>query len=370
MDYKELHRDAFVLDSHCDTPMLLMDGKRLDIRSDKGHIDYIRMREGGVDAAFFAIYTSGQLEPDTSTRTALQMIAKTYDSVKENGDKVAFAYSAEDALKNKSKGLISIFLGIENGSPVQTDLSLLRLFYDLGVRYMTLCHAKNNDICDSCAPKEKKWGGLSPFGKEVVAEMNRLGMLIDVSHISDDSFYDVLKLSTKPIVATHSCCRAIANHPRNLTDQMIIDLAAKGGVVQMNFYPPFVNSVYAEKFWPLCDAYEEATDRYKDSKKEADAKEIEKCAQELKEATAIMMALGRPSYKEVVDHIDHIVKLVGVKHVGLGSDFDGIDVAPEGLESVEKMPIITKELLERGYKESAIRLILGENFLNIMRLQK
>jgi len=367
MDYKELHNDAFVLDSHCDTPIMLMDGKCLDKRSEEGHIDYVRMKEGGVDAAFFAIYTSGLLEPDASTRRALQMIAKTYDSVKANSDKVAFAYSAEDALNNKRKGLISIFLGMENGSPIQTDMSLLRLFYDLGIRYMTLCHSKNNDICDSCAPKEKRWGGLSPFGREVVKEMNRLGMLIDVSHVSDDTFYDALALSTRPIVATHSCCRAIADHPRNLTDQMIIDLAAKGGVVQINFYPAFLNSVYAEKFWPLGDAYEEASDRYKAVKNSDNAEEVVRCANELREATANMMALGRPSYKEVVDHIDHVVKLAGVNHVGLGSDFDGIDVAPEGLESVDKMPVITRELLERGYKEDDIRLILGGNFLRILK---
>jgi Zn-dependent dipeptidase, microsomal dipeptidase homolog len=369
MNYNDLHKDAFVLDSHCDTPMMLMDGVSLDKRLDKGHIDYVRLKEGGVDAAFFAIYTSALLEPDTSTTLALRMIAKTYDSVKANSDKVAFAFSAEDALNNKKKGLISIFLGMENGSPIQTDLSLLRLFYDLGIRYLTLCHTRNNDICDSCAPKEKRWGGLSPFGKEIVKEMNRLGLLIDVSHVSDDTFYDALNLSTKPIVATHSCCRAIANHPRNLTNQMIKDLAAKGGVIQMNFYPAFLNSIYAEQFWPLSEAFEEATDRYKAVKNSDNADDVEKCANELKKATENMMALGRPSYKEVIDHIDHIVNLVGVEHVGLGSDFDGIDVTPDGLESVDKLPIITKELLERGYKENDIRLILGENFLRVMRQQ-
>jgi membrane dipeptidase len=247
---------------------------------------------------------------------------------------------------------------MENGAPIQKDLGLLRLFYDMGIRYLTLCHSANNEICDSCAPKEKKWNGLSPFGIEVIKEMNRLGMLIDVSHISDEAFYDVLKHSDQPVVATHSCCRAIANHPRNLTDQMIIDLAAKGGVVQINFYPPFLNSEYAEKFWPLCDEFEAAEELYKQDPVKHEAL--------YNQATEKMFAIERPSYKEVVDHIDHVVKLVGTDHVGLGSDFDGIEVTPEGLEGVDKLPVITKELKSRGYSDEDIVKILGGNFLRLL----
>ncbi len=358
MSYKNLHENAFVLDSHCDTPLTLIEGANLGKRLRKGHFDFIRMREGGVDAVFFAIYTSGKLSPDEATRRALQLIASTYDSIEANCDKVALAFSSEEALNNRNLGLSSVFLGMENGAPIQKDLSLLRLFYDLGIRYMTLCHAANNEICDSCAPKEKRWGGLSPFGKEVVKEMNRLGMLIDVSHISDESFYDVLAYSSKPVVATHSCCRSIASHPRNLTDEMIIDLAAKGGVIQINFYPPFLNSNYAKEFWPLCDAYEEALDKYKKDPKGGKI--------ELKEAEEAMFSLKRPSYTEIVDHIDHVVKLTGVDHVGLGSDFDGIEVTPEGLEGVDKMPLITKELKIRGYSDSDVSKILGANFLRLL----
>lgn len=358
MSYKNLHQSAFVLDSHCDTPLKLIEGADLGKRLRKGHFDFMRMRDGGLDAVFFAIYTSGALDPDAATRRALQLIARVYDSIEANPDKVALALNADDAIKNRESGLLSVFLGMENGSPIQNDLSLLRLFFDMGIRYLTLCHSKNNEICDSCAPKEKRWNGLSPFGKEVVKEMNRLGMLIDVSHISDESFYDVLKYSTKPVVATHSCCRAIANHPRNLTDQMIIDLAAQGGVVQINFYPPFLNSDYARDFWPLCDAYDDALEKFKENPT--------KFKSELKEAEAKMFSLKRPSYTEVVDHIDHVVKLVGVNHVGLGSDFDGIEVTPKGLEGVDKLPIITKELKLRGYSDDDILGILGGNFLNLL----
>ncbi|PKP06111.1 MAG: membrane dipeptidase [Bacteroidetes bacterium HGW-Bacteroidetes-5] len=358
MSYKKLHQSAFVLDSHCDTPLVLIDGANLGERLHKGHFDFIRMREGGLDAVFFAIYTSGKLEPDAATRRALQLIARTFDAVESNSDKVTMAFSAEDAYRNREMGLGSVFIGMENGAPIQKDLSLLRLFYDMGIRYMTLCHAADNEICDSCASKDKRWNGLSPFGIEVVKEMNRLGMLIDVSHISDQSFYDVLKYTTKPVVATHSCCRSIANHPRNLTDQMIVDLASNGGVIQINFYPPFLNSDYAKDFWPLCDAFEEAQDRYRE-----DPKKFKKILQDAEKA---MLALERPSFTEIADHIDHVVKLVGVKHVGIGSDFDGIEVTPVGMEGVDKLPVLTKELKSRGYSDDDIKLILGENFLRLL----
>lgn len=358
MSYKKLHEQAIVLDSHCDTPLMLMEGADLSKRLRKGHFDYNRMRDGGLDAVFFAIYTSGSMEPDAATRRALQMIAHTYDSVEANSDKVAFAFNKEEVYQNREKGLGSVLLGMENGSPIQKDLALLRLFYDMGIRYLTLSHARNNDICDSSGETEKRWGGLSPFGVEVVKEANRLGMLIDVSHISDDAFYHVLDNSTKPVVATHSSCRAIADHPRNLTDQMIVDLASQGGVVQICFNPPFINSDYDKLFSPVNDRYWELEPLFRrnPTKYRAQFREVEK----------EMLAIPRPSYREVVDHIDHVVNLVGVNHVGLGSDYDGIDVTPEGLEGVDKLPVITQELKRRNYSDEDIIKILGANFLRVM----
>lgn len=358
MQYKTLHDSTIVLDSHCDTPIRLLGGADLNLRSEEGHLDFIRMKEGGLSAVFFAAYTPNTMEPDTATRRALQMIAKTYDAVEASNGKVSVALDAQDAIENFEAGILSVFLGMENGLPIQKDLSLLRLFYDIGVRYMTLTHAGNNDICDSCATKEKLWNGLSPFGISVVKEMNRLGMLVDVSHISDDAFRDVIKYSKAPVVATHSCCRAIANHPRNLTDEMIKEIASTGGVVQINFYPPFLNSNYADKFWPLCDVFEEAEKRWKE--------DPEKHKDEYDKAKREMFALERPSYKEIVDHIDHVVKLVGSNHVGIGTDFDGIEVAPQGMESVDKLPILTEELKLRGYSDEDVRKIMGENFLRLL----
>jgi membrane dipeptidase len=235
--------------------------------------------------------------------------------------------SQSQAYRNKDAGKFSIFLGLENGSPIGNSLERVGEFYDKGVRYMTLCHSKDNQICDSCASEVKTWHGLSPFGREVVAEMNRLGMLIDVSHVSDETFYDVLECSAKPVVATHSCCRALCDHPRNMTDDMIRSLAAKGGVIQINFYPVFLEEGFKEEQ---------------------------------------MFEAVRPSYTRIVDHIDHVVRLVGIDHVGIGSDFDGIDVTPDGLEDISMMPKVFDEMRRRGYSEADIENVASRNFFNVL----
>jgi len=355
MTYYSLHIDSIVVDSHCDTPLRLMEGHDIVNRSDEGHFDLERMRAGKVTASFFAIYTPNSLTPDQATSRALTMIARIYDFVAKNSHVVSLGRYPKDSYEMRIEDKLAIFLGMENGAPIQKDLTLLKLFYRLGIRYMTLTHADNNEICDSCAAKTPRWNGLSPFGIEVVREMNDLGMMIDVSHISDASFYDVLKYSTAPIVATHSCCRTICDVPRNMSDQMIKDLSAANGVIQINFYPAFLDKQYAKAFAPLSDKFEEVQALWKE--------EPEKYESLYKEAKEEMMALKTPSYKKVVDHIDHVVSLVGSTHVGLGSDFDGIETTPRGLESIADMPIITKELMRRGYSERSIRNILGVNFL-------
>ncbi|MCF0177349.1 MAG: membrane dipeptidase [Bacteroidales bacterium] len=311
----------FLLDSHCDAPTMLLKGADFSKNVPAGHVDYQRMRKGGVDASFFAIYTSAELAPDAATRRALEMIAAVKDSVAAASAKVALATTPAEALKNKKNGKISIFMGMENGAPIQQSLSLLRLFHGMGITYMTLCHNGNNEICDAAATAEKRWGGISPFGSQVIEEMNRIGMMIDVSHISDMAFYDVLSKSKAPVVATHSCCRAICDHYRNMSDEMIEALAERGGVIQINFYPAFLDNNYKSM---------------------------------------------NPSYKRIVDHIDHVVNLVGVEHVGIGSDFDGIEITPEGMEDVSKMQKLTIEMRKRGYSDHEIALIEGGNFLRIM----
>lgn len=314
----------FVLDSHCDTPLnIYRRGLDLSVDNENAHVDFPKLKAGGVDAAFFAIYTSNTLSQTDAKELADNMLAAVKKEVLRHPDKCAFATTSAQAFANKEKGLFSVFLGMENGLPIGKSLDALRAYYAQGIRYLTLTHAGNNDICDSCATESKTWHGLSPFGREVVAEMNRIGMLIDVAHISDESFWDVLKYSSKPVVSTHSCCRALADRPRNMSDEMIKALADNGGVIQINFYPYFLDGTYND----------------------GDEK--------------------RPSYKRIVDHIDHVVDLVGVDHVGLGSDFDGIDYTPEGLDSIADLPKVILELESRGYGKNDISKIAGGNFIRV-----
>lgn len=315
----------FLLDTHCDTPGEILRGRNLTVDNSDIHVDFPKLVRGGVDAAFFALYVPAALATGQAYEHAVRLYNAVKDTVEANPDKAAFAQSRDQAYANKSKGLFSVFLGLENGSPIGTSLAGLHEFYDRGVRYMTLCHSADNEICDSCAGNGR-WHGLSPFGREVIREMNDMGMLIDVSHISDESFYDVLEISSRPVVATHSCCRALADHPRNMTDDMIRALADAGGVIQINFYPVFLDSSFKE---------------------------------------SEMFLSPRPSYKRIADHIDHVVELVGIEHVGIGSDFDGIEVTPEGMEDISMMPKLFEELTARGYKKSDLEKIASENFFNV-----
>ena len=319
----------FVLDSHCDTPSQMLRGLDIGTTSDLNQVDLPKLKAGGVDASFFALYTSAELSEDEAATKVLEMLGKVYDALDEYKDTVALALSPDDALRNKEKGLISIFLGMENGSPIHKSLSLLRQFYRMGVRYMTLTHNGDNEIGDSAA-QGTRWNGLSPFGREVVEEMNRLGMIVDIAHVSDQTFYDVIKCSKAPIVSTHSCCRALASHKRNMTDDMIRTLADHGGVIQINFYPVFLSDMYATFY-----------------------------------AVKGEKASPRPGISDVVNHIDHAVKVAGIEHVGIGTDFDGIEVTPKGLEDISKLPKVFDRLKRKGYSEDQIELIAGKNFLRV-----
>ena len=311
-----------IIDSHVDTPSQLMRSLNPGIDNPKAQVDFPKMKAGGVDGAFFALYTAPEMEPDAATRYALEMLSATYDACEANEDYAALAFSPDDVAENQKKGLISVFMGMENAAPIQESLSLLRTFYRLGVSYMTLTHNGDNAIADSAA-EGKRWGGLSPFGREVVAEMNAMGMMIDLSHASDQTFWDVIKLSKAPVIATHSSCRALCSHRRNLTDEMLKALGEKDGYVGINFYPFFLSDQYEEgKPW-------------------------------------------RPGVKEIVDHIDHAVSLAGIDHVGIGSDFDGIEVTPEGVENISQIGVVLDEMRRRGYSESDILKVSGQNLLDV-----
>lgn len=352
----------FVLDSHCDTPSQIL--RLRDLAVDNGHaqVDIPKLRKGGVDASFFALYTPASLDSDAACRRALELLSAVYDTIDANSGSLALALTPSQAVRNKEKGLVSVFIGMENGSPIGKSLPLLRQFYRMGVRYMTLTHSADNEICDSCTAGQKRWHGLSPFGREVIAEMNRLGMLVDVSHISDESFYDVIRYSSKPVVATHSCCRALADHPRNMTDDMIRAMAGKGGVIQINFYPVFLDNGFAGILRQ--SGIMERGDRIESEFIADPSDPVKRSAWYAVQDE--LQTLPRPSYKRIVDHIDHAVSVAGIDHVGIGSDFDGIEVTPDGMEDVSCLSKVFEEMRERGYTETEIGKVAGGNFLRVM----
>lgn len=355
----------FVLDTHCDTPSQILRLRNLAKDNEYAHVDFPKLRRGGVDGVFFALYVPASLDadPDKAFEYAGRLLEGVEKTVAENSSYAAFARTPEDAYSNKAASKVSVFLGLENGSAVGYSLERVKWFYDRGVRYVTLCHSADNQICDSCASSVKRWGGLSPFGHDVVAELNRLGILVDVSHASDDTFYDVLECSTKPVVATHSCCRALADHPRNMTDDMIRALASSGGVIQINFYPVFLDNGFR---------YALAQSGIMEKGELIESDFISDPGNSTKRAAwnrvqDELMALMRPSYKLIADHIDHVVDLVGIDHVGIGSDFDGIEVTPEGMEDISKMPVLFEELRDRGYSEDDLSKLAGANFFRVLK---
>lgn len=352
----------FLLDSHCDTPSQILRLRDLTIDNEYAHVDFPKLIKGGVDGAFFALYVPASKSDDEAYLYSRKLLGAVRATVAANSDKAAFAVSREQAYANKQSGRFSVFLGLENGSPIGHSIDRLHEFYSEGVRYITLCHSRDNQICDSCASSTGRWGGLSPFGKDLVRNMNDLGMLVDVSHISDNAFYDVLECSSAPVVATHSCCRALAAHPRNMTDDMIRELAAKGGVMQINFYPVFLDSGFAEVLSGsgIMEYGEKIEEEFiKDPSNPQKRSAWNKVQDQLQN-------LARPSFRRIADHIDHAVEIAGIEHVGLGSDFDGIEVTPAGLENISLMPVLLNELSSRGYSESEIEMIAGENFFRAM----
>ena len=352
-----------IYDSHMDTPSQLMRLRNLGIDNPLAHVDFPKMRAGKVDGAFFALYTPAEMAPDAATRYALEMLSAVYDAADANPDYAAVTFTPEEAAQNRKEGIISLFMGMENGSPIQESLSLLRTFYRLGVSYVTLTHNGDNAIAD-CAAVGKRWGGLSPFGKQVVAEMNALGMMIDLSHASDQTFWDCIKLSEAPIVATHSCCRSLCSHKRNLTDEMLQALGEKNGYVGINYNPGFLSDDFGKD--PAEAALLDEADRVEAAFiKEPGNPEKVKAWNRMQER--LLTEVRRPGVKEVADHIDHAVKWAGIDHVGIGSDFDGILLTPAGLENIAQSDTLWEELRHRGYTQAQIDQISGGNLMDVYK---
>src|SRR5271169_2157917 len=361
---KKLHFSSIVLDTHDDTTQRFF-SKTFDIgkRNPDGHIDIPRMREGGMNAIFFSIWIDGRIMGPPAVQKALDQIDAVHENVNKYSKDFAFCRTAEDVRRAHAQGKIAALIGVEGGHMIGNDIRVLRMFGDLGVRYMTLSHFYNDEWADSSTDKPAH-NGLTDFGKDIVREMNRQGMLVDISHVSDKTFYDALEVSKAPLIASHSSCRALCNHARNMTDDMIKALAAKGGVIQINYEKSFIDQAYK-------DAYDKETGGVVQHLSELtkNCNNDEACiSREMAKLQAKLTAEGKlphVSWERIIDHIDHAVKLVGADHVGLGSDFDGADM-PEGMEDCSKLPKITEALLRKGYSEGDIRKILGENTLRIM----
>jgi len=355
-----IHREALVIDTHCDTPMAMLRGLDIGALHNRNEVDLRRMEAGGVDAMFFAVFVSNSLDRHHPARHTLEMIDAIVSQVDAYPERAALAISSADILRLHKQGRRAILMGMENGGPLEGSLRLLRQYYRLGVRYITLTHNSHNDICDSSTAMPPVWNGLSAFGRQVVEEMNRLGMIIDVSHVSDASFFDVLRFSKAPVMASHSCVRSICDVPRNMSDAMIRALARNGGVIQINFYSAFLDPSFSRRAGKV---QKDLAPRFAALRKQYrnDDNAFWKAAFTLWRRHAP----EPPGIDILVDHIDHVVKLVGVEHVGLGSDFDGAGSFPKGLEDVSGFPRITLALLKRGYSEKDIRLILGGNFMRV-----
>lgn len=363
-----IHRRAIIVDMHADTTQRLVD-ENIDLqqRLSDGHLDGVRAKEGGLDAQFFSIWVEPQLFGGGGER-AMKRADIQIEAVRELAAKHPetweLATKAEDIRRAADSGKIAALMGLEGGYAIDDKLENVERYYQMGVRYMSPAWSVSTSWAGSSGDEIGKTLGLNDFGKQVIREMNRLGMMVDVSHLSDKAFWDIVNTSSKPVIATHSGCRAITNVPRNLTDDMIKALAKTGGVVNVIFYPEHVEPGYSEKKKKVDDEIAALVQRAS----EAEPGDVahKKIARDRVRTQEYLKRLPPVSVSRIADHIDHIVKLVGIDHVGIGSDFDGVQVVPTDLSSVADLPNLTRELLKRGYSEADIDKILGGNMLRVM----
>ena len=363
----KIHASVLTVDTHCDTPLdIMQDNFDLGVRHNEGCVDFPRMKEGGLDAEFFAVFI-GQGPRNDSTfdimhNRALEIFDAVHKNVSANAAMAEIALTSDDAYRLKKDGKIAAFIGVENGYPIGKDISRVKQYYENGARYITLCHTRNNDICDSSTdPRGSEHNGLSEFGRDVVKEMNRVGMMVDISHISDKSFYDVLKVTAVPVIASHSSCKALCESERNLNDDMLLALRENGGVIQIcilsNYLKtPEKNPEMEAKLAELRKRYGDYNELSDDQKKlmRGEYREIQKRYEKL------------ATVKDAVDHIDHVVQVIGIDFVGIGTDFDG-GGGIEGCRTVAEMRNITIELLRRGYSRADIQKIWGGNVMRVLR---
>jgi membrane dipeptidase len=361
---RQLHFSSLVFDTHVDTPQrFFFDHFDLAKCDAEGCVDIPRLREGGIGALFFALWVPVELTGSAATERARDLLDATLKQIAIHKSELALARSASDVRAAREQNKIAVLLGIEGGHAIHNDLALLREFHVRGARYMTLTHNAATDWADS-SNDGPRHNGLTEFGKQVIREMNRLGMLVDISHVSDATFYDVLKTSEAPVIASHSCCRALCDAPRNLDDAMIKALALQGGVIHITFHDSFLSQEYANANRALSSENDLREQTAEDEFGENEARK-QIAGQRWSDESIRAGKLPRVSWEKIIDHIDHAVRICGTDHVGIGSDFDGAFM-PAGMEDASNFPRLTDGLLRRGYAEADIRKILGENTLRVM----
>lgn len=369
-----IHQSALIIDTHADTPQRFLD-EHFDLAQNTpvtdGHIDFGKIKKGNLGAEFFSIWVEPVFQGRYAQRT-MDLIDSVYQQAARHPDQMLMAFTADDIVRAHEQNKFAALMGIEGGHSIENDVRLLRDYYRLGVRYMTLTWSNTNEWADSSGdiqdPNVKHHNGMTDFGKDVVREMNRLGMIVDISHVSDATFYQALLVSQAPVIASHSSSRALTNHPRNMTDDMLRAVALNDGVVMVNFFSAFVDEDFRKTFFDPEKMKQRTAEveAYKKTHPHADGSPIayaETAAIEKQWAAQF----PRPPLKSLIDHIDHVAKVAGIDHVGLGSDFDGVTSLPQGIDSVADLPRITEALLERGYTAEEIHKILGGNFLRVMR---
>ena len=366
-----IHNSAIVIDTHADTPQRFLDGN-FDIGStdpdDNGHISLNKARAGNLGAEFFSIWVDPRMNQGHFAQHTLDLIDSVYQQAARHPDRMMMAFNVADIERAHKEHKLAALMGIEGGHSIENDMHLLDDFYRLGVRYMTLTWSNTNEWADSSGDindsKIKHHDGLTDFGKQVVLEMNRLGMMVDISHVADKTFWDAIAITKAPVIASHSSARALVNHPRNMTDEMLRAVAKNGGVVQVNFYSGFDDARYMEASEAQKKERDAAIEAALEKKRAAGEKVTFEDEDRLQ--TAWMAKIPRPPFSSLIDQIHHIAKVAGVDHVGLGSDFDGVSGAtPAGMNSAADLPKITQALLDRGYSADDIRKILGGNLLRV-----
>jgi membrane dipeptidase len=368
---RAIHESAIIIDTHADTTQRLLD-ENFDLATvtptSDGHLDLEKAKSGNLAAEFFSIWVDPQKIPrDQYAHRTLALIDSVYRQAQRHPDRMEMAFSADDIMKTHKAGKFAALMGIEGGHSIENDLSLLRDYYRLGVRYMTLTWSNTNEWGDSSGDIDKKeikhHNGLTDFGKQVVLEMNRLGMMVDISHVSDKTFWDTIATTKAPVIASHSSARALDSHPRNMTDDMLKAVGKNGGVVMVNYFSAFIDEDYRNAYAAQKDerdaAIKELDERYKNADLATRYRMHDRAEKEW------AAKIPRPPFRSLIDHIDHIAKTAGIDHVGLGSDFDGVSSLPQEIDSTADLPKITQALLERGYNREQIHKILGGNILRV-----